>query len=101
MRTKKIFKNILKGIKSTFCKETQKPDYTLVFDFELCKNKILKQNQEKIIAKLIPAIRKEYLKSQGLLISDEQARDTALLMFNTAKEVGDIDCMNNFVRRAI
>ena len=74
-------------------------DYTLIYDFELCKNRILKQNQEKIIASLIPAIRKEMLKTDGLLISDEQARYTAIKMFNTAKEMGDIDSMNNVIQR--
>lgn len=67
-------------------------------------NKLLararRQNQEKIIAKLMPAIRAKMLKTDGLLISDEQARYMAIRMFNTAKEMGEIDSMNNYVRRA-
>ncbi len=75
-------------------------DDTLIYNYELCKNRILQRNQENIIAWLIPAIKKEYFKSQGLLICDEQARFAAIQMFNACKETGDIDEMNNYIGRA-
>ena len=93
----KLINKIWQKAKSLIQKRNE--DYTLIYDFELCKNRILKQNQEKIIAKLMPAIRAEMLKTDGLLINDEQARKTAIRMFNTAKEMGEIDSMNNVTKR--
>ena len=95
----KLINKIWQKAKSLIQKRNE--DYTLIYDFELCKNRILKQNQEKIIAKLMPAIRAEMLKTDGLLISDKQARKAALEIFDVAKEIGSIDSMNNCVRRTI
>ena len=94
---KELFKKTIKLFDKLFCIDEHT---TLLYDFEQCKNKILHKNREEIIQRLIPSIRAEMLKADGLLITDKQARKTAIEIFKTAKEMGDIDCMNRTVKRA-
>lgn len=94
---KQLFKKSVHLFNELFCINEHT---TLLYDFEQCKNKILHKNREEIIQKLIPTIRNEMLKTDGLLINDKQARETAIAIFKTAKEIGDVDCLNKVVKRA-
>jgi len=75
------------------------PNKELLISFQQRRNEIQRKNKAEIIGRLMKTIRKEMLRTDGLLINDIQARRTALEIFNTAKEMGCIDSMNKAVKR--
>ena len=93
MKTKKFLRHAAIAVKALFEREKE-PD-EMILDFARAKAKILQANKEEIIQKkLMPVIRAEYLRTQGVLISDNQARFAAEQMFQAGKELGHIDAMN-------
>lgn len=101
MRIRKFANRIKKAVKVLFTDKQEDNSRTLILDFQKRKNEIIKKNEEKIINRLMETVRDQMLKTDGLLISDNQARHTAYQMFITAKEMGQIDSMNNVVRKQI
>lgn len=93
---KKVFKTAVNLFDKLFCVQEHT---TLIYDFNKCRDAILYKNQQAIINRLMQTIRKEMLKTDGLLITDEQARKAAIEIFNIAKECGDIDCINNVIQK--
>ena len=94
----KIFKKIINAGKKLF-NEAFNEHTTLIYNFELCKQKLLEKNKEETINRMIPQIRKIILTTEGLLITNEQARKSAIEIFETAKECGAIDCMNTVIKQ--
>lgn len=94
--TKKIFRFLNNFFFS--CEENE-ADKELLSSFERRKREILEKNRESIINRLTPAIQKTTFKYDNLLITEEQARTAAIEIFNTAKEAGDINCLNEFVQK--
>ena len=74
-------------------------DMALLYDFEKCKREIQQRNKQEFFNRIIPVIRKTLLRTDNLLISEEQAKNIAKRLFDTAKELGDIDCLNRVVER--
>ena len=101
MRIRKFANRIKKAVKVLFSDKQEDNSRALILDFQKRKNEIIKKNEEKIINRLMETVRDQMLKTDGLLISDNQARHTAYQMFITAKEMGQIDSMNNVVRKQI
>ena len=94
IRPLKVFNQLLEK-----SKKINSDDALLLYDFNSCRDLILYRNLEKTIQNLMKIIRKSVLKTDGLLITDMQARTEALKLFKEMKAASAIDCINNQAER--